>query len=67
MKLSALSVMVVFGDLGAIEQGANGAADLVGRPRALFSESGILADDEARWRSSALPLRSAVGPKLGGH
>jgi hypothetical protein len=47
MKLSALSVMVVFGDLGAIEQGANGAADLVGRPRALLSESGI-ADDEAR-------------------
>jgi len=32
MKLSAWSVMVVFGDLAAMEQGADGSADLV-RPR----------------------------------
>src|SRR6266550_8069800 len=30
MKLSAWSVMVVFGDLAAIEQGADGTADLIG-------------------------------------
>jgi hypothetical protein len=59
MKLSALSVMVVFGDLATIEQGADGAADLVGPPRALFGESGILADDEARWRTAPLPQRCA--------
>jgi hypothetical protein len=42
-----------------IEQGADGAADLVAPPRALFGESGILADDEARWRTAPLPQRCA--------
>jgi hypothetical protein len=57
-----LSVMVVFGDLATIVQGANGAADLAGPPCVLFGESGILADEEARWLSSPPPQRSAVGP-----
>ena len=55
----------VFGDLAVIEQGADGTGDLVS-PRVRSSARGIPADDEARWRSSPLPLRSAVGPKLGG-
>jgi hypothetical protein len=65
MKLSAWSVMAVFGDLAVIEQGAT-ARPILSAPRGLFGEIGILVDDEARRRSSLLAQRSAVGPKLGG-
>jgi hypothetical protein len=66
MKLSSLSVMVVFGDLAAIEQGADGAADLVGPHVRSSARTGFLQTTRRlgaphHYRSDAL-----VGLKLGG-
>src|SRR5258705_10885793 len=66
MKLSALSVMVVFGDIAAIEQGADGAADLVGPHVRSSARAGFLQTTRRlgaphHYRSDAL-----VGLKLGG-
>jgi hypothetical protein len=44
----------------------SGVEQIVARARELFGESGILADDEARWRTSPLPQQCAGWSEAGG-